>query len=104
LIVDRIVDVADRDLDGPANVVVGPSELGLTVYADGTLITVVTEADAELEGFAPNVIAKILAGEIANEDPQDLNQVSRSQSAPGRPRRLCLASLSRRFQPSKDRP
>ncbi len=66
LIVDRIVDVADRDLDGSATVVVRPSEFGPAVYADAALITVVTEADAELEGFAPDVIAKILVEEIAN--------------------------------------
>ena len=39
-----------------------------------------------------------------HEDPRDLNRVFRSQSVPGRPRRLCFASLLRRFQPSKDRP
>ena len=48
---ERIVDVANRDQDGLVNVVVRPSEFGPAVYADGTYITVVTEADADLEGF-----------------------------------------------------
>jgi small-conductance mechanosensitive channel len=64
-IVERIVDVASRDQDNLVNVVVRPSEFGPAVYADGTYITVVTEADAELEGFAPDRIAAVIAKEIA---------------------------------------
>jgi len=65
LIVDRIVDVADRDMDGQAKVVVRPSEFGPAVYADAAFITVVTEADAELEGFTPDQVADFLADEVA---------------------------------------
>jgi small-conductance mechanosensitive channel len=47
------------------NVVVRPSEFGPAVYADGTYITVVTEEDAELEGFEPDRVAGFIAKEIA---------------------------------------
>lgn len=63
-VINRIVDVADRDPDGLANVVVRPSEFGPAVYADGTFVTVVTEVDAELEGFTPGQVAEFLAGEV----------------------------------------
>lgn len=65
LVADRIADVANRDLDGSASVIVRPSEFGPAVYADGTLISVVTESDAELEGFAPDQVAGVLAKEVA---------------------------------------
>jgi small-conductance mechanosensitive channel len=64
-IVNRIANVADSDLDGSAKVVVRPSEFGPAIYADGAYIIVVTEADAELEGLTPDLIADLLAEEIA---------------------------------------
>lgn len=58
---ERIVEVARRTDSHLVTVSVRPTEFGLAIYADGTLITVATEAEAALEQMSQEVVANLHA-------------------------------------------
>ena len=62
---ERILEVAEsgRRLDPSMRLV--PTDQGIEIYADNVLITGVTAADADLEGFRIDIVAEIISDEIA---------------------------------------
>jgi len=61
LVTERIIEVANRSEATSVNMRVERSEIGRSVFADGTMVTVTTEADAEFEQMDIVVLAQLHA-------------------------------------------
>jgi small-conductance mechanosensitive channel len=59
VVAERIVEAADRKTAGPPMVDVRPGEFGPTIYADGVMITMATQIDAEYEGLEVEFVAEL---------------------------------------------
>ncbi|MEM9060689.1 MAG: mechanosensitive ion channel domain-containing protein [Pseudomonadota bacterium] len=62
---EQIIRAAEKHPDFEPEVEVRRSEFGPAIYADGEYISVVTDADAEMEGLNVDLLADVISGEVA---------------------------------------